>query len=720
MVNHNRNHPGADTEYESITRGLNTEQAFPTPESERVKFLYDHIHEQGKVGVFELDPSSWTLYLYQGLVGIDKPYKITGDSIDDIVDHVHPADREKVKQAMLNAIRTGEPYTIEYRVTDPEGVSHYIESSARRVEHSETGDVFLRGVSSDITEDVLKERSLKALNKVARGALQTESVDEVAHMVADAGSDIYELSGPFVYLYDEGSGELRPAAYPQSYGGQQLPTYQPGDDIPWQVFQNLESQVIDACEIEGEFHYIDSEANKIIATPIDGRGVIIAGTTDAVGSCGSCEEAIEILSSTAEAAMSRVSQLKDIRESEIKSKKQAERYDRLNQLNDQIRTINQTIMRAGSHSEVNKSACESLAEMGQFDFAWIAEPDYAEGKLVPRSKSRAFNSYVDQTRFELDVEDSPPAVQAVEQREPVIESNIARGVQEGDWKCRALANGYRCALSVPLIHENVLHGVLTVYCTDVGSVDDQMLNTLSELGEMIGFAHQTLSQRDALVSTDNIDIRLTLGEEDEPFVQLASEIESSLEIRNISTRTDDTYLVYLSLGARIPVEDAISVFEKASFVVDYRLVSESDSALFEIVAYRDSSLFSLAEVGAELISATASGAGLSVVVSVPRGEGVQSFIDQIRSRHPDVTLHSQEERAASRDEDDPDHNISSPFDVLTPRQREILDIAYYSGYFETPRDSTATEVADSLDITPAGFSKQRRAGIRRLLDILYE
>ena len=701
MVNHDRIRPGADTEYEPITKGLNTEQASPTPESERVKFLYDHIHEQGEVGVFELDPSSWTLYLYQGLVGIDEPCKVTGDSIDDIVDHVHPTDREKVKQAMLNAIRNDEPYTIEYRVTDPEGVSHYIESSARRVEHSETGDVLLRGVSTDITEDVLKERSLKALNKVARGALQTESVDEVAHLVAEAGSDIYELSGPFVYLYDEQDGELHPVAYPQEYGGQQFPTYGAGEGAPWEVFKDLESQIIGSERIPEEFPHTDPDPDKVFITPIAGRGVLIAGFTEQAGSSAAGREAVEILTSTAEAAMSRVSQLEDIRQSEHKSKKQAKRYDRLYQLNEQIRTINQTIMQAESHVEINKSACDSLAEMDQFDFAWIAEPDYADGGLVSRSKSHAFNSYVDQARFELDAEDSPPAVRAAEQREPIIESNIARGVQEGDWKSRALASGYRCVLSVPLIHESVLHGVLTVYSTEVGGVDDQILNTLSELGEMIGFAHQTLSQRDALISTDNIDITLTLGKEDEPFVQLASEIGSSLEVRNISTRTDDTYLVYLALRDRVPVEDVISAFEDAPLVSDCRLVSKSDGALFEIIAYRDSSLFSLAEVGAELISATASDTGLSVVVSVPRGEGVQSFIDQIRSRYPEVTIHSQEEGATGRVDEGLDRNISSPFDVLTSRQREILDIAYYSGYFETPRDSTASEVADSLGITPA-------------------
>lgn len=719
MVNLRENTVGMEVDYKPINEGLNGDQSFPTSEPDRVNFLYDQIHEQGEVGIFELDPSSWTLYLYDGLVGVDEPCKTTGDSIDEVLEHVHPNDREDVKQAMLEAINDDEPYSIEYRVFDPNGVSHYIESSAKRVENAETGEVFLRGVSGDITEEVLQEKSLKAINKVARGALQTESVDEVAHIVADAGSDIYELSGPFVYLYDEEEGELRPVAYPRPYGDHQLPTYRAGDNIPWQVFKDLESQVIDTEEEGRDFPYICSNSNKVMVTSIDGRGVIIAGFTDSVGSDVAEEETIEILSSTAEAAMNRVSQLKDIRESEDKSKKQAERYDRLNQLNEQIRAINQTIMRAESHAEINKFACDSLAEMSQFDFAWIAEPDYAEGELVSRFKSQPINPYVDQTRFELDSENSSPAVQAAEQREPVIEPNIARGVQEGDWKSRALSHGYRCALSVPLLHESVLHGVLTVYSTEIGGVDDPILNTLSELGEMIGFAHQTLSQRDALVSTDNIDITLTLDRADEPFVQLASKIGTNIEIRNISTRTDDTYLVYLSVRTRVADEDITMAFEESPLVSDHRLISKSDVALFEIIAYRDSSLFTLADVGAELISAKASDAGLSLAVSVPREEGVQSFIDQIRSRHPDVTLHSQEERKRDGNENELEYDINSPFDVLTSRQREILDIAYYSGYFETPRESTASEVADSLDISPAGFSKQRRAGIRRLLQILY-
>lgn len=38
--------------------------------------------------------------------------------------------------------------------------------------------------------------------------------------------------------------------------------------------------------------------------------------------------------------------------------------------------------------------------------------------------------------------------------------------------------------------------------------------------------------------------------------------------------------------------------------------------------------------------------------------------------------------------------------ALTDRQQEALEAAYRAGYFDWPRESTAEEVADVLDISP--------------------
>jgi predicted DNA binding protein len=59
-------------------------------------------------------------------------------------------------------------------------------------------------------------------------------------------------------------------------------------------------------------------------------------------------------------------------------------------------------------------------------------------------------------------------------------------------------------------------------------------------------------------------------------------------------------------------------------------------------------------------------------------------------------------------------------DRLTERQKTVLRTAYLADYFESPRGSTAEEVAASLDITGSTLLHHLRAGQRKLLDAYLE
>jgi hypothetical protein len=54
--------------------------------------------------------------------------------------------------------------------------------------------------------------------------------------------------------------------------------------------------------------------------------------------------------------------------------------------------------------------------------------------------------------------------------------------------------------------------------------------------------------------------------------------------------------------------------------------------------------------------------------------------------------------------------------VLTARQRECLDVALHSGYFEVPRESTLAEVADALDVDKSTASVTLRRATSRIVD----
>jgi predicted DNA binding protein len=62
----------------------------------------------------------------------------------------------------------------------------------------------------------------------------------------------------------------------------------------------------------------------------------------------------------------------------------------------------------------------------------------------------------------------------------------------------------------------------------------------------------------------------------------------------------------------------------------------------------------------------------------------------------------------------------SAYQSLTDKQREAIRQAYDTGYFESPREATAEEVAAELDITASSFTSRVRRGQRRLFTELFE
>lgn len=57
---------------------------------------------------------------------------------------------------------------------------------------------------------------------------------------------------------------------------------------------------------------------------------------------------------------------------------------------------------------------------------------------------------------------------------------------------------------------------------------------------------------------------------------------------------------------------------------------------------------------------------------------------------------------------------------LTDRQREVLETAYETGYFDYPRRANASDVADEIGIAPSTFSEHLAAAQSRLLETVLE
>ncbi len=124
----------------------------------------------------------------------------------------------------------------------------------------------------------------------------------------------------------------------------------------------------------------------------------------------------------------------------------------------------------------------------------------------------------------------------------------------------------------------------------------------------------------------------------------------------------------------------------------------------------------LADHGAIFREATADPDGTTLVVDVPQSVDVRNIAQLVDSTFSGVELKRKEtlERGIEQDQ-------SSEFLTdLTERQLEVIQTAYYSGYFESPRTKSGEDIATMLEISPPAFYQHVRTVQRKLFTTLFE
>lgn len=124
----------------------------------------------------------------------------------------------------------------------------------------------------------------------------------------------------------------------------------------------------------------------------------------------------------------------------------------------------------------------------------------------------------------------------------------------------------------------------------------------------------------------------------------------------------------------------------------------------------------LADHGVVLRSVEASPDGARIVVDVPPTVDAGNSVDVVSNALDDVELRAKRtvDRTTARD------LRSELRERLTERQLEVVQLAYYGGYFESPREQSGEEMADALGISSAAFYRHVRAVQRKLFVLLFD
>ncbi|MFA9414970.1 bacterio-opsin activator domain-containing protein [Natrinema sp. HArc-T2] len=400
-----------------------------------------------------------------------------------------------------------------------------------------------------------------------------------------------------------------------------------------------------------------------------------------------------------------------------KRRQQREQLAALNRLNRIGHDITHAVITTETRAELEQQVCDRLTGSDAYRFAWIGEVNPGSDRVTPKAAAGVEEGYLDEIDVTVDEDERSgqgPAGTAIRTGQVQVMNDAQTDPQFEPWREPAHARGYRSSAAIPIIHEDLVYGVLGVYSSSPRAFEGPETAVLARTGDVIAHAITAIERRDALVSDAVIELEFRVEELAEPLIDLSSSEACTITIEQL-VGGDETLLVYGS--AQDVSQDAFTeAVDRTDGISDVRVLSaKRDEFEFELVAPTATSLFeTIATHGGRVASATIDDGEFRFVVELPRGRDTRQMIELIRGQRDDITYLAQ--RTVERSERGEAGATSVLEDELTEKQRAALETAYFGGYFDWPRESTGEEIADRLGIAPATLNQHLRTAERKFFD----
>ncbi|AGN01076.1 PAS/PAC sensor protein [Salinarchaeum sp. Harcht-Bsk1] len=698
-----------------------SERAERQYELKRTKYLLDLAQRIAHVGGWELDVRSKP-YVFEAT---DEFYRIHGATPADHVDvetvreFYHSDERRGIDRVMADAIENGESYDMEVRLaTDGRG-----RRWVRAIGEPVTSDgeiVAVRGSVQDITEQKEQELTLESLHELSRGLLEVDSRPAVAARVRDAAVGVLDMPCVAVYLFEESTGRLEPAAVSEAFEtvcrDEGVGFDAEDDSLVWESYVSGEAIEIDD-PAQDNSPILEASDHAGMLVPIGEYGVLLlASGRDAPDADD--RRLAETLVATMETALQRLDNEVALRSQQSQLETQNRRLRRQIQITEIIRRVDRSLVGASSRDEVESAVCERLVESDDAAFAWIGALDEQGAELVPRTWAGIGHEYLDAISLSTSSETPDPAVQTAVSGDPTVVESIVEGVTTEHWRKHALVWQFSSAIAVPLELDEYSYGVLAVYGTEPGAFGDLERSVLQDLGGTIANAINAVEARRALYADEFVELRLRLEEEADFLGQLAAASGARVEYVGLATHGEHESRLFFETSG-VAAETVRDALEDLHSVVEFRRIGEAEEpTLFEATVAGTVLAASLVGRGGVPRSMVASGGDLSVVVDVPTTTEVREFLDMLRERYSSVQLIGR--RNVRRDVQTRQELVAGLFDELTERQLEVLRTAFFAGFFEWPRESTGEDVAELLDVSQPTVNRHLRHALAALLQVMFE
>lgn len=366
------------------------------------------------------------------------------------------------------------------------------------------------------------------------------------------------------------------------------------------------------------------------------------------------------------------------------------------------RTFREALGQLQDRSELERTVAQLLSDYG-YSVVWIGE--WRADELRPRAVV-GDDSIVDALDLNTPIPESAhrPTVRAARTSDPQFFSTFKDRTQK-HWYREAYRQGIRGVGSLPLVHNGVFYGVVSVLTTSSGGFKAATRRHLSGLADTLAAVIHDVETRRSLAADRCITTTLQLDGVEYYLQDVLDRVDGAAITVEETIPQNDTQTVQYCSVEGASVDRFVDLAGDHGAVETATIVDGDAASCGQVLHGQETPETVLAALGVRVRSTRVEPRRVELTVETETKRGISAAVEALESHADHVTVRSCIERQ-DRSTSTPD----DPLSTLTDRQRTVLRAAYQQGYFEQPRQNSATDVAESLDIShPTLLEHLRRA-----------
>ncbi|WP_265111257.1 bacterio-opsin activator domain-containing protein [Halosolutus halophilus] len=400
-------------------------------------------------------------------------------------------------------------------------------------------------------------------------------------------------------------------------------------------------------------------------------------------------------------------------------REQRDELDRLYAVSRRHRHVTDALLESTDHEEVETATCTALTEGEAYEFAWIDRATISDRRREWRASSGIAPGAVERVvPDEWRTDGSAGALERSESAADVRPEDGTLTVAE-DVTATLDDDVFEGAIAkVPLAYGDTVYGTLSVATERTGAFEDDERAWLATIGHQIGYAIAAIRRRNLLLSDRVVELEVACRDDRSFFVDASRRLDCRFELDSLVPIGESTQLYYVRLEGASPA-DVFDLADAAPGIEDCRLVeTDEEGWRVEFVIEGSCPIVTLTEYGVTVHEAVFETGSATITGDCAADADLRTILDGLRSAFPNSEL--QGKREAERTVQTAREFREGLEDRLTDRQEAALRAAYFGGYYDWPRESTAEEVADAMGVSSPTLHNHLRKGQHELLRTFFD